>query len=197
MQILQGKYLKSIESAKGTLKGIQLKTPEGKRVVEIPKVLRAIAKTEIAIGDELRIWAMPSSKKDRKKSRKSAAKAPQLIACQLIPLSPKAKIAASEAAQQKKKEKTKDKRKGAKKLTVQLCQKKNCCRRGGDELWTAFEAAAQAAKTDAAMREFKLEAVGCLGGCKNGPNIRLLPNNVKHRSVKPSDIKALVASKSA
>ena len=184
MQILQGKYLKSIESDKGRLKGIQIETTEGKQVVSIPKAISAIAQAEIALGSDIRIWAEPSAKKEK---QSKAAKAKKLIAIQIIPLSPKAKISEPKPAQKKTKQKSE-------KLTVQLCQKKNCCRKGGDELWLAFEAAAQKASTSTEMKDFKLEAVGCLGGCKNGPNIRLLPANIKHRSVKPSDIKSLVGN---
>ena len=66
-------------------------------------------------------------------------------------------------------------------VTVQICQKKNCCKKGGDDLWKAFEAIS-------AEHPFTLEPVGCLGGCKRGPNIRLLPDNVKYRHVQLAEI---------
>ena len=214
MQILQGQYLKSLQSSKGRLKGIQIKTAEGAQVIEIPKALSAIASTEITIGDNIRLWVTKpkatqpkkSGRKKADKKKKPANKSPQqeksLIALQIIPLSPKPKVTLPQIAKKdtakkdiknKAKKKTKATKRATKPLTVQLCQKKNCCKKGGDKLWAAFEAAAQDAQTNANRRPFNLEAVGCLGGCKNGPNIRLLPANVKHRSVKPSDIPTLVS----
>ncbi len=70
-------------------------------------------------------------------------------------------------------------------VTVQICQKKNCCKKGGDDLWEAFESAS-------AEHPFKLEPIGCLGGCKRGPNIRLLPDNVKYRHVQLAEIDGIL-----
>lgn len=190
MQILQGQYLKPVESAKGALKAIQLKTPQGKKTITIPKPLRAIAQKEIALGDDVRVWVKPSNKsaKKGKKAKKNKRSSAEITAIQIIPLSPKIRVIVPLAVDKI----AADKAKKVKPLTVQLCQKKNCCKKGGDELWLAFKAAAKAASADESARDFKLEAVGCLGGCKNGPNIRLLPANIKHRSVKPSDIEQFV-----
>lgn len=201
MKILQGKYLRPIESGKGRLKGIELKTTKGNLVVKVPKALSAIAQAELTEGDEIRIWALQPEKTNGKNARQASTKNQKLTALQIIPLTPHTKVSVPECVPKVENKKTKDKKKknnkpGKKKLTVQLCQKKNCCKKGADELWVAFEKALQATKANAgavANREtFKLEAVGCLGGCKNGPNIRLLPKNVKHRNVKPSDVQTLL-----
>ncbi len=82
----------------------------------------------------------------------------------------------------------KKKKRKAKLVTVQLCQKKNCCKRGGTQLWQSFEQVSQ----NSPSAPFKLEAVGCLGGCKRGPNIRFLPDNVKHYHVQPDDVSSLL-----
>jgi len=197
MQILQGKYLKSIDSAKGALKGIHLKTAAGEQIIKIPKALRAIAQTEIALGDEVRVWVAITPTADKKSNQKKKRKASDIKAfeaIQIIPLSPKVKIASVGIEKNAAKKKT-DKKRTKPKLTVQLCQKKNCCKKGGDALWTAFSEAAKVAQNNPEQPSFKVEAVGCLGGCKNGPNIRLLPKNTKHRSVKPSDIDRLTGAR--
>ncbi|MEO1620843.1 MAG: (2Fe-2S) ferredoxin domain-containing protein [Cyanobacteria bacterium J06632_3] len=212
MKVLQGKYVGQIMSDKGRLKGIQLDTDDGKLQIELPKSLRAIAQQELVVGESLRVWSTAS--------QKSQSKSPKLSAVQLIPMSPKPKIvggnqpvqevvdknpanknpADSLLSRQKtaKDKKNKAKTKAAKKqksklsgLTVQLCQKKNCCRRGGDDLWKAFEAAQQTVSAQG-EKPFKLKAAGCLGGCKRGPNLRVLPDNVKHYHVRPKEIKALL-----
>ena len=187
MNIIQGRYLQRIETGKGKLKAIVLKTPQGKQTVQLPKPLRAIAQEELTLGEPVRIWVTPPEEGVAKRSKKQST---LLCATQLIPLSPKARISAppdfESASGTSKSKKSKRSKKSKHPLTVQLCQKKNCCKRGGDDLWTAFEAASHAQKS------FQIEAVGCLGGCKNGPNIRLLPENVKYRHVQPAEIDTLL-----
>ncbi|MGB3295696.1 MAG: (2Fe-2S) ferredoxin domain-containing protein [Phormidesmis sp.] len=192
MNVIQGRYLQRIESGKGKLKAIVLKTPQGEQTVQLPKSLRAIAQAELTLGEPVRVWADSSENSPKKGANKKQSA--RLWATQLIPLSPKARVSApldtetlSKGTQSKKSKSKKSKSKKSKtQLTVQLCQKKNCCKRGGDDLWTAFEAASRSEKN------FQIEAVGCLGGCKNGPNIRLLPENVKYRHVQPAEIDTLL-----
>ncbi len=181
MEVLQGRYLKPIESGKGKLKGLQLETDEGVQTVYLPKSLRAIAQQELTLGKPLRIWVEIDGKSKKQKR----------LALQLIPLTPQATVQVAERPERPKKAnqlKVKQtKAKAAKApLTVQLCQKKNCCQRGGDHLWQDFE------KRSADQHSFSLEAVGCLGGCKRGPNIRLLPDNVKYRHVQPEDVNEIL-----
>lgn len=221
MNVLQGHYLNRIESKSGKLKGLTIKTDSGIQAICLPKKLRAIAQQELTVGDPLRVWTTqrkkdsPDQKGKPKKKRKSSA---SLWALQLIPLSPKTVLnqpadnaeqpsdkkvemakprfptAHKQAKKQAKKRALKaKKKKSAKKLTVQLCQKKNCCKRGGTQLWAAFESARDAAKNTPSMTPFKLEAAGCLGGCKHGPNLRFLPDNVKHYHVQPKDVETLLA----
>jgi len=206
MNVLQGRYLKRVNSKSGKLKGLKIKTEDDTQTVYLPKALRAIAQEELALGDSLRIWTAERKKVSKKALKKGSKKGskknqdPSLWALQLIPLSPKDTVTPPPQAVQKAK------KKAAKKMTVQLCQKKNCCKRGGTELWSTFESANEAAKTEAAKPEavrdvaaanpFKLEAVGCLGGCKHGPNLRFLPDNVKHYHVQPKDVSKLLAKHS-
>ncbi|MGC1309872.1 MAG: (2Fe-2S) ferredoxin domain-containing protein [Phormidesmis sp.] len=190
MKVLQGSYLKGIESGKGKLKAIQIATEAGEQVVFLPKPLRAIAQQELTPGDAVRVWTEVGTKglnaKKGKKSAKRKAKPPKLSALQIVPLSPKATIqVAIETPPPKQKSK-----KAKSLVTVQLCQKKNCCRKGGSELWRAFETASKATAEN--HKPFKLEPVGCLGGCKQGPNIRLLPANVKYRHVQTEDIDGIL-----
>ncbi|MEO0806069.1 MAG: (2Fe-2S) ferredoxin domain-containing protein [Cyanobacteria bacterium J06643_4] len=179
MAVVQGKYLKAIISDKGNLKALKLKTKAGKVTVQLPKALQAIAQTELTPGTTLRVWT------DGKQ------------AIQLIPLAPKSKIADMDSnAMAKKSAKKFKKSKKSKPLTVQLCQKKNCCKRGGDRLWEAFETRAKQGKATQ-QRTLKVQAVGCLGGCKKGPNLRVLPDNVKHYHVQPDEIDKLLARHNA
>lgn len=166
MQVLQGRYTESLSSSKGKLKAIRLETAQGPQRIQLPKPLRAIAAEELAVGDIVRIWAEPEKK--------------GLQAVQIVPLSPKARITYAAKPVKKTDQST---------PKVQICQKKNCCKRGGTALWQTFESALAEQPGQASL---KLEASGCLGGCKHGPNIRILPKNVKYRSVEPDQVQDIV-----
>ncbi|MEL6899307.1 MAG: (2Fe-2S) ferredoxin domain-containing protein [Cyanobacteria bacterium J06606_4] len=199
MQVLQGKYLEQVTSPKGNLKALKIETPEGVRTIHLPKALREVAKQELVLGDMLRVWS----------TAKGNDKAKEPCALQLIPLNPKDrlpvptnethktdaqkadKVRSPKKSKLKQAKQKKSKQKKAKKqMTVQLCQKKNCCKKGGTKLWQTFEQAAQSTSPDQPV--FVLEAVGCLGGCKRGPNLRVLPGNTKHYHVQPKDVQALL-----
>ena len=207
MEVLQGRYLEPNDAKAHRLKAMSLETADGIRLVKLPKALSAIAQQELSPGDMVRVWAEPMpqkiSQKAKKKSKnaglKNASKKGKrevLKALQLIPLSPKptvsvplAEIPVHETAGKKARKKTARKKRG-KPMRVQLCQKKNCCKRGGTQLWEAFQQTADTPAVD--LPAFKLEAVGCLGGCKRGPNLRVLPANVKHYHVQPQDIERIL-----
>ena len=194
MKVIQGRYAEKIESKKGKLKGLRIATDGGSETVYLHKALRAIALEELTLNDPVRLWVDDEDN----------------YALQLIPLAPKTaldraiaqtdfeetvadkptkptgqkKAGQKKAGQRRKKVKAKKS-----KMTVQVCQKKNCCKKGGDDLWEAFEAVS-------AQHKFKLEPIGCLGGCKRGPNIRMLPDNVKYRHVQPAEIDGILQTHS-
>ena len=188
MKVIQGRYAGKIESDKGKLKGLRIATEQGSEKIYLPKALRAIALVELTVDSQIRVW-VDSDRSSKKK----------LYALHLVPLTPKPalteektasveKIASAEKKALKKVKKQAEKKQAKKKktkVTVQVCQKKNCCKKGGDDLWKAFE-------TVSAERKFKLESIGCLGGCKRGPNIRLLPDNVKYRHVQLAEIDGIL-----
>ncbi len=204
MNALQGRYLKRVNSKSGKLKGLKIKGDKGTQTVYLPKDLRDIAEQELTIGDSVRVWT--TQRKKGAKAKKNRQPSETLWVVQLIPLTPKTEVGAETVDSKEllvkeakkdakgkeakgKKAKKGKKKKAAKGMTVQLCQKKNCCKRGGTQLWSTFESVSEAASEV----PFKLEAVGCLGGCKRGPNIRFLPDNVKHYHVQPKDVEALLA----
>ncbi|PZO22870.1 MAG: hypothetical protein DCF25_01845 [Leptolyngbya foveolarum] len=180
MEIIQGCYAGKIESGKGKLTGLRIATEQGDETVYLPKALRAIAQAELTLNEPVRVWV----EGDRASKKKR-------YVLQLVPLAPKSAVSTSavvteiaddaEDKQKAKKKASKQTRKKKSEVTVQICQKKSCCKKGGDDLWAAFEAVN-------AEHTFKLEPVGCLGGCNRGPNIRLLPDNVKYRHVQLAEI---------
>lgn len=190
MEILQGQYLNELKTGKGQLKALQIQTEKGLQTVRLPKPLRAIAQQELTLGETVRLWVVAAKKNQKSLNKKGTQKAKHKSATrqawkaiQLIPLSPQLTVTIAPPKQAA--------------LRVQVCQKKNCCQRGGAALWAALKtrqtvfqstASQKACVPGFKLKGFKLEASGCLGGCKRGPNIRVLPDNVKYRSVQPKEL---------
>ncbi|PZO60373.1 MAG: hypothetical protein DCF15_02080 [Phormidesmis priestleyi] len=222
MKILQGRYIAGIEAtnrkggSKGALKAVRLETDQGEQTIRLSKSLGEIAQQELVLNEPIRIWAVADTKKIKGKQSKLSSQLSQtekLKAVAIVPLSPKSRIAdltadlavdlAVDPEADADADSSKKSAPRSDQLTVQLCQKKNCCKRGGDELWQAFEQKAHeqtateqrsdGSATPEAARPFKLKAAGCLGGCKHGPNIRIMPANVKYYHVQPADIGGLLA----
>lgn len=207
MKILQGRYIAGIEAtnrhgvSKGRLKSIRLETGQGEQTIRLSKLLGAIAQQELVLNEPVRIWVVADAKKTKGKSSKLS----QIVQCEklkavaIVPLSPKSCIddLAVDQVDDLAADNTPKSAPRADQITVQICQKKNCCKRGGDQLWQAFEQKASGQPSDVPIKDatqtFKLKATGCLGGCKHGPNLRIMPANVKYYHVQPADISGLLA----
>lgn len=74
---------------------------------------------------------------------------------------------------------------------ILVCQKSNCCRRGGKLVWDQLsqEIAAQGLE-----KQITLKAVGCIGECKQGPALVVMPSKSRFTQVKPSQIPQLIAT---
>lgn len=217
MKILQGRYIAGIEAtnrkgiSKGALKAVRLETDHGEQTIRLSKSLGAIAQQELILNEPIRIWAVADAQKTKSQLSSKPAKNKKLTeklkAVAIVPLSPKSRLdesahdLADELAADAEARNPKKIAPRPHQLTVQICQKKNCCKRGGDKLWQAFEQKTGEQPSDisnisaaqAAAQPFKLKATGCLGGCKRGPNIRIMPANVKYYHVQPADISDLLA----
>ncbi len=74
---------------------------------------------------------------------------------------------------------------------ILICQKSNCCRRGGQAVWEHFEQLIQAQGLE---EQILLKATGCLGECKRGPALVILPGKSRHTQVTPGQVPQLLAS---
>ena len=61
--------------------------------------------------------------------------------------------------------------------TIRICAKKNCWRRGGQELWRELEQKIESAGLGDRVR---LKAVGCMDHCKRGPNVEAADRHFHH-----------------
>ncbi|XFA73783.1 (2Fe-2S) ferredoxin domain-containing protein [Thermosynechococcaceae cyanobacterium Okahandja] len=72
---------------------------------------------------------------------------------------------------------------------VLICQKSSCCRRGAKQLWQELE---QQAMTQ--QLPVTLKATGCLGECKRGPAVVVLPQKKRVTHANARQIEAVVRS---
>ena len=72
---------------------------------------------------------------------------------------------------------------------ILVCRKKNCDRKGAAHVWNAL--AAQLTHQGTAD-QVSLQSVKCLGQCKHGPVIQILPTGLKYTQVNPDQAAALL-----
>lgn len=71
---------------------------------------------------------------------------------------------------------------------ILICQKSACCRRGAKELWQELEAQ---------QLPIALKATGCMGECKRGPAVVILPHKKRLTRANAQQICELVCSTEA
>ncbi len=69
--------------------------------------------------------------------------------------------------------------------SIQVCQKSDCCKRGGTAIWAVLEAELE---RRGLSEQVKLRGTGCMKQCKAGPNVVFLPDKAHYSSVKPQQI---------
>ena len=71
-----------------------------------------------------------------------------------------------------------------------VCQKSNCWKKGGKEVYAELETALSDRHLDGVI---PVKKTGCLGKCKKAPNLVMLPDKARYTQVKPKQIPNLVA----
>ena len=174
----EGKLAK-VNRKKNKVKYIKLATAQGKYWIKIGKNLRQEV-ADLVCGCQLEI---AGSSKQSKKKGKIKYKA-QTIA--VVPQSNedkpeiKTKIVSLLPVFDSK---TKSKAK------VLVCQKSNCWKKGGKEVYSELESIFG----DRNLGDLiPIKKTGCLNKCKKAPNLVMLPDKARYTKVKPKQIKDLV-----
>lgn len=69
-------------------------------------------------------------------------------------------------------------------VTVFVCQKSNCCKKGGDKVKARLKALVKEAGLKG---EVRVVGSGCLDRCKEGPTVMVCPANDLYCGVKPGE----------
>lgn len=80
----------------------------------------------------------------------------------------------------------------SKPTVLKVCTKSECRARGGQELCTMLENEIVNGSWD---KPVSIRAIGCIGKCKSGPHLMVLPDKVTYSNLKPNDLKPNDVSK--
>ncbi|MEY3299300.1 MAG: hypothetical protein RLZZ597_2560 [Cyanobacteriota bacterium] len=73
---------------------------------------------------------------------------------------------------------------------IQVCRKGKCFRQGGQRILQAIQSEVEA---NPDLQHITVEGTGCMGACKQGPNLRVMPQKKMHSRVTPDRAIALLA----
>lgn len=177
---LTGELRKSSKK-KGKIKYIELATDEGKYWVKVAKKIRGNLDKNISKGCRLEV--IGEQKRYFKTGQvKLKAYTVNLLACNLQSAEVEVKekqVSLKPIFNRQKKVKAK----------VLICQKNNCWKHGGSQIYEQLSAMF---KERGLENEIEIKKTGCLKKCKQAPNIVMMPDKNRYSKVKPKQIPDLV-----
>jgi (2Fe-2S) ferredoxin len=73
---------------------------------------------------------------------------------------------------------------------ILICQKSDCCRRGGAAVKKAMLTHLEASGL---LGQVEVKGTGCLGGCSKGPNLIVMPGKTRLNRLTPADVPSILA----
>jgi (2Fe-2S) ferredoxin len=174
---LEGRFLGFAAKDGYKLKYLRLATTGGEQVIKIDKELRSTLWRTLTPGE----WIHVSGSQKRGgelgafklKAYQVTAIAPGGASVGAVPVS--ATLPVQESVTPTK-------------TTILVCQKSDCCKRGG----LAVSKALQQALSDRDLADqVHIKGTGCMKRCKAGPNI-VMPDKTRYSGIEPTDIPILV-----
>jgi NADH:ubiquinone oxidoreductase subunit E len=175
-----------MRSAKGKIKGLILHSTEGEVAVKLPKYLRPMLVRELQPGAWVQVWAYRDDDRWRGLNLISWPETE-------VPQAMKDALAESATVVGKAVEKSVDactKPAATKKACIQVCRKGKCFRQGGQHILQALQSEVE---SNPDLQHIAVEGTGCMGACKQGPNLRVMPQKKLHSRVTPDRAVALLA----
>lgn len=194
-QVLRGRYGGPLRSAKGKIKGLWLHTVAGELAIKLPKYLRPMLVRDLVPGSWVQVWAEPAD--DRWQGLNLVpwpeAEVPPTLKVALAQPAPAAgeySTSSAALAQGQEAPPTKIAKAARKKACIQVCRKGKCFKQGGQQILQALQSEVS---TKAELRHVTVEGTGCMGACKQGPNVRVLPQKKMHSRVTPDRALSLLS----
>lgn len=149
-------------------KKLVVATSEGECTIKLAKSLRCGFQLNLIPGD----WLQISGEKQFDSKGKLKLKAEQIIPT-TVSQEPSSVTAPTDKG----------------KLSILVCQKSSCMKRGGKE---ACQAMQTALKIRGLSEQVSIKGTGCLKDCKAGPNIVMMPDKKRYTKVQAAQIPALI-----
>jgi (2Fe-2S) ferredoxin len=173
---LEGRFLGFLAKDGYKIKYLRLSTPSGVYTIKLSKDLRRSLPPEIAIG----VWLRVSGRQKREDTGILKLKAEYVVQTAV----PNSVLPAAEAVSAKPEA-------PAVHLTqacILVCQKSDCCKRGGRAIMAALEAELGDRALTGAVA---IKGTGCMKRCKVGPNI-IMPDKTRYTQIRPADVPAIL-----
>ncbi|MEB3289160.1 MAG: (2Fe-2S) ferredoxin domain-containing protein [Leptolyngbya sp.] len=214
--LLRGRYAEPLRSAKGKIKGLILRTAAGEVAVKLPKYLRPMLRRELQPGAWVQVWAcrrnhrwrgfnlvpwpdaeVPQALKDdliqsatvvgkATVAGKNVDDLPAWAGVQDGPANQGLQVLTKHASEPPSSTKSA----ATKPACIQVCRKGKCFRQGGQHILQALQSEVE---RNPDLQHITVEGTGCMGACKQGPNLRMMPQKKLHSRVTPDRAVALLA----
>lgn len=158
--VLNGQYIAPLRSPSGKIKGLLLKTDSGEYRIEVPKYLRPILVRQLLPDSYMQVHVLSDGHTWR--------------CIDILPLPEseteaierafKASVSNSERSTQTSNSRT----------CIQVCTKGKCFKQGSLHLLRQLQEKVEA---NSELSHISIEGTGCMKACKQGPNLRVLPEN--------------------
>ena len=181
--MLMGQFLGFIVSKKHQPRALRLRWLEQEIVIQLAKYLRDDRELAMLLpGMQVQVWGTqkmaPEQSKLKLKARKllrSSENPDQMPAArESLEITPQ--LAATNAP---------------KPLKLKVCTKSDCMKRGGKAICKLLDQAEQ--EWGSALQ---VQETGCMGKCKSGPHLVVMPDRVSYSRIKPQEVPAIIAKHS-
>ncbi|MBW4655319.1 MAG: (2Fe-2S) ferredoxin domain-containing protein [Kaiparowitsia implicata GSE-PSE-MK54-09C] len=185
---LEGRLLELVVKDGYKIKGLRLATATGEHYIKLTKEVRASCRQTLTPGDWVYVRGQQTVEMDGTITKLKALVLNKgtldLTTTAALPLpmmavasAPSQSTAASPA-----------KPAPAQKACILVCQKSDCCKRGGSAVVAALQQELSDRQLD---HHVTIKGTGCMKRCKAGPNV-VMPDKTRYTRIRPDDITQVV-----
>lgn len=162
---ISGRFLTYKVSGAFKIKGIYLATAQGELYIKLPKSLRYTSMQILESGAWVCVKGYQKTKHGKRKFK-------ALSIVRTSPCSDENSMSKKCSASQ-----------------IKVCQKSGCRKRGSKAICKALT---KSLKKTGLKKKVMLQDIGCMGKCKSGPNLFILPDKARYTHVRPKQVAGII-----
>ncbi|MGF1600434.1 MAG: (2Fe-2S) ferredoxin domain-containing protein [Thermosynechococcaceae cyanobacterium] len=162
---ISGRFLTYKVSGAFKIKGIYLATAQGELYIKLPKSLRYTSMQILESGAWVCVKGYQNIKHGKRKLK-------ALTVVRTSPCTDEEMMSKKCSASQ-----------------IKVCQKSGCRKRGSKEICKALT---KGLKKTGLKKDVMLQDIGCMGKCKSGPNLFVLPDKTRYTHVRPKQVAGII-----